>query len=183
MKFTFTYHDFSGMAHSECITFLECFMQLDCKKLYYSEPGAPLLSVCMLISNEMEYAGFIFDAYGTNGQISIYVDHIGDGIDDMFGSERGDDDHDSCISGWDGGIGTLRDVIMDFNEEIVAMNKTCKDEFLNKLCAKEEGGQEDTNYDVEDEDESETKSQVHAIFNESTHWKKQNPILVQKICS
>ncbi|CAH1419149.1 unnamed protein product [Lactuca virosa] len=115
-------------------------MQLDCKKLYYCEPGAPLLSDLMLISNEMEYAGFIFDVYGTDGQISLYVDHIGDEIDDMFDSEGGDDDHDSCISGGDDDIGTLRDVTVDFNEEIVTMNKKCNDEFLTKLYAQEEGG-------------------------------------------
>ena len=94
----------------------------------------------MPISNEMEYAGFIFDVYGTDGQISLFVDRIGDGIDDMYESEGGDDDHDSCISGGDNDIGTLRDVTVDFNEEIVTMNRTCIDEFLTKLCAQKEGG-------------------------------------------
>ncbi|CAI9302980.1 unnamed protein product [Lactuca saligna] len=107
----------------------------DCKKLYYYERGAPLLNGLTPISNEMEYAGFIFDAYGTHGQISLYVDHIGDGINDMFESEGAHDDHDSCISGGNDEIGPLRDVIVDFNEEIVTMNRTCNDEFLTKLCA------------------------------------------------
>ncbi|CAH1414682.1 unnamed protein product [Lactuca virosa] len=114
-------------------------MQLECKKLYYCEPGAPLLSDLMPISNEMEYGCFIFDAYGTDGQISLCVDHISDGIDDMFESEGGDDDHDSCISGGDDDIGILMDVTLDFNKEIVAMNRTCNDEFLIKLCAQEDG--------------------------------------------
>ena len=68
----------------------------------------------MPISNEMEYACFIFDAYGTDDQMSLYVDHIGDGIDYMFESEGGDDDHDSFISGGDDDIGTFRDVTVDF---------------------------------------------------------------------
>ncbi|CAH1440743.1 unnamed protein product [Lactuca virosa] len=88
----------------------------------------------MPISNELKYAGFIFDAYGIDVQISLYVDHIGHVIDDTFESEGGDDDHDSYISGRDDDIGTLKDVIVDFNEEIVTMNRTCNDEFLTKLC-------------------------------------------------
>ncbi|CAI9288054.1 unnamed protein product [Lactuca saligna] len=110
-------------------------MQLDCKKIYYCESGASILSGLMPISNEMEYTGFIFDAYGTNGQISLYVDHSGDGIEDMFESKGGDDDHDSCISGGDDDIGTLRDVKVDFNEEIVTMNRICNVELLTKLWA------------------------------------------------
>ena len=68
-------------------------------------------------------------------------------------------------------------MILDFNEEVVTLNITCNDDFLTKLCAQEEKKQEDNKRDVEDEDESDPISQVHVIFNESTHWKKQKPIL------
>lgn len=32
------------------------------------------------ILDDVEYVGFIFDAYGTNGKNFVYVDHVGAGI-------------------------------------------------------------------------------------------------------
>ncbi|CAI9288092.1 unnamed protein product [Lactuca saligna] len=100
INFTFNDHDFSRMTYGECVTFLERFMQESIKKLYYCEPGKPLISGITAIANDADYGGFIFQAYGTDGKICMYVDHDGQGIEDWFGSEieEGDGD-DSCIDG------------------------------------------------------------------------------------
>ncbi|CAH1427134.1 unnamed protein product [Lactuca virosa] len=87
MKFTFNDNDFSGMTYSEFITFLEWFKQKSIKKLYYYEPGKPLLYGITAILNDGDYASFIFYGYVTDGIISLYVDHYGQGIEDWFGTE------------------------------------------------------------------------------------------------
>lgn len=64
-------------------------MQEECKKLYYFELGKLLRTR-------------IFYAYGTDGEISLYMGHIDERIDDWFGEEEkedDDDDHDSCVVG------------------------------------------------------------------------------------
>ena len=114
-------------------------MQLDCKKLYYCELGVILLSDIIPIANDGDYTIFIFDAYWIDAQISFYVDHVDDGIDDLFESKREDDDHDSCILNGqnDDNISNIRVVVVDFNDEM-AWTWTCNDEFLSKLCAQED---------------------------------------------
>ncbi|CAH1415888.1 unnamed protein product [Lactuca virosa] len=137
INFTFNDHDFSGMTCGECITFLERFMQEIIKKLYYCEPGKPLISGITVIANDEDYGGFIFQAYRTDGKICMYVDHDGQRIEDWFGSEIDEEDgDDSCIDGGENEeeIDNLTDVDVDFNEGIVTMNRTKGDEFLNRLC-------------------------------------------------
>ncbi|CAH1446979.1 unnamed protein product [Lactuca virosa] len=105
---------FSGMAYSECITFLEWVMQESINKLYYCEPGKPLLYGITAIRNDGDYASFIFDAYGADGLTSLYVDHDGQGIEEWFGSEieEEEDGDDSCIDGGENEdeIDNLRDM-------------------------------------------------------------------------
>ncbi|CAH1436383.1 unnamed protein product [Lactuca virosa] len=84
------------------------------------------------ISDDVEYAAFIFDAYGTNGIISVYVDHIGVGVDGWFDDEDNDDDAcESCIDGEnEDNIDELRNVEFEINEDVVHMNRTSNDPFL-----------------------------------------------------
>lgn len=180
INFTFNDHDFSGMTYSECITFLERFMQESIKKLYYCEPGKPLIYGITAIANDEDYGGFIFHAYGTDGKICMYVDHDGQGIEDWFGSEIEEEDgDDSCIDGGENEdeIDNLTDVDVDFNEDIVTMNRTKGDEFLNRLCGEEEEGNDNNINDHDGHEEDANVTQQHSIFNELVPWKKQIPIL------
>nr|KAJ0228553.1 hypothetical protein LSAT_V11C100017830 [Lactuca sativa] len=113
------------LTYTECITFLERFMQESIKKLYYYEPLKPLISAITVITNDEEYGGFIFHAYGT---------------------DEDDDGDDSCIDGGENEdeIDNLIDVDVDFNEDIVTMNWTKGDDFQNKLYGEEEGGNDNT---------------------------------------
>ncbi|CAH1423348.1 unnamed protein product [Lactuca virosa] len=124
-------------------------MQESIKKLYYCEPGKPLISGITAIVNDEDYGGFIFHAYGTDGKICMYVDHDGKGMDDWFGFDVEEEDGNNvCIDGDknEDEIGNLTGVDPDFNEDIVTMNRTKGDDFLNKLCGEEEDGN-DNNID------------------------------------
>ncbi|CAI9260540.1 unnamed protein product [Lactuca saligna] len=162
------------MIYSKCVTFFEHFMHEDCKKLYYCEPGISLIEGLNPISDDVECVAVIFYAYGTDGIIYIYVDHIGVGVDGWFDDEDNDDDgRDSCIDGEnENNIDKLRNVDLEFNNDVVHMNKTLNDAFLSKLYVDEE---EDNNI-VEDDDGKEFKPniQTHSIFNELLHWKNKN---------
>ncbi|CAH1444975.1 unnamed protein product [Lactuca virosa] len=159
MKFTFNDHDFSGMTYSECITFLERFMQESIKKLYCCEPGKPLLSGIDVIANYEDRASFIFYAYGTDGIISLYVDHDGQGIEDWFGSEIEEEEYgdDSCIDGGENEdeIENIRDVEVDFNEDEVTMNRRKGDDFMSELYSEEEEGNDNNIGDDADGGEEE----------------------------
>ncbi|CAH1443453.1 unnamed protein product [Lactuca virosa] len=126
--------DFSSMTYSEFVTFLEHFMHEECKKLYYCEPGNSLMEGLNPISDDVEYDAFIFYAYGTDGVISVYVDHIGVGVDGWFD----DDERESCIDGEnEDNIDELRNVDFEFNEDTVHMNRTSNVPFLSNLCVDE----------------------------------------------
>ena len=177
VKTIFNDVDFSSMTYSEFVTFCERFMHEECKKFYYCEPENSLMEGLNPISNDVEYATFIFDAYGIDGIISVYVDHIGVGVDGWHDDEDNDDDeHESCIDGEnEDNIDELRNVAFEFNEDVVHMNRTSNDPFLSKLCVDDE----DENNIVDDDNgrEVEVNIQTHSIFNELLHWKKQKPIL------
>ncbi|CAI9273426.1 unnamed protein product [Lactuca saligna] len=177
VKTMFTDVDFSSMTYHEFVNFFERFMHEECKHFYYCEPGNSLMEGLNSISNDVEYVAFIFYAYGTNGIISVYVDHIGVGVDGWLDDEDNDDDeHESCIDGEnEDNIDELRNVAFEFNEDVVHMNRTSNDPFLSKLCADDE----DENNIVDDGNGREVKVniQTHSIFNELLHWKKQKPIL------
>nr|KAJ0197285.1 hypothetical protein LSAT_V11C700374720 [Lactuca sativa] len=131
-------------------------MHEECKKFYYYEPNMSFMEGLNPISDDVEYSAFIFDAYGTDGVILVYMDHIGVGVDGWHDDEDNDDDeHESCID--------------------VHMNRTSNDPFLSKLCVDDE----DANNIVDDDNgrEVEVNIQAHSIFNELLHWKKQKPIL------
>ncbi|CAH1426938.1 unnamed protein product [Lactuca virosa] len=140
VKTMFTDVDFSSMTYSEFVTFCERFMHEECKKFYYCEPGNSLMEGLNPISEDVEYVAFIFDAYGTDGVISVYVDHIGVGVDGWLDDEDNDDDeHESCIDGEnEDNIDELRNVAFEFNEDVVHMNRTSNAHFLSKLCVDEE---------------------------------------------
>nr|KAJ0213528.1 hypothetical protein LSAT_V11C400164660 [Lactuca sativa] len=164
----FTDVDFSSMTYFEFVTFCERFMHEECKKFYYCEPGNSLMEGLNPISDDVEYVAFIFYAYGTDGVISVYVDHIG--------VDNDNDEHESCIDGEnEDNIDELRNVAFEFNEDVVLMNKTSNDPFLSKLCVDDD----DENNIVDDDNgrEVEVNIQTHFIFNEPLHWKKQKPII------
>ncbi|CAI9265163.1 unnamed protein product [Lactuca saligna] len=164
------------MTYSEFVTFCERFMHEECKKFYYCEPDMSFMEGLNPISDDVEYSAFIFDAYGTDGVISVYVDHRV-GVDGWHDDEDNDDDeHESCIDGEnEDNIDELRNVSFEFNEDVVHMSRTSNDPFLSKLCVDDE----DANNIVDDENgrEVEVNIQAHSIFNELLHWKKQKPIL------
>ncbi|CAH1447772.1 unnamed protein product [Lactuca virosa] len=106
--------------------------------MYYCEPGLSLMDRLNLISDDVEFTTFIFDAYGTDGVISVYIDHVGVGVDEWFDDEEGDDDHESCIDGEnEDNIYELRNGNVEFNDDVVIMNRTSNDPFLSKLCVDE----------------------------------------------
>ncbi|CAI9299041.1 unnamed protein product [Lactuca saligna] len=184
IKFTFNDHDFSGITYSECITFLERFMQESINKLYYYEIRKSLLSGLTVIRNDGEYATFIFDAYGADGLIYIYVDHDGKGIED-FGSKIEEEEHgdNSYIDGGENEdeVNNHRDVEVEFNVDIVNMNKTKGDEFLSELCGEEEEGNDNNiGDDVDGCEEEANVTQQHSIFNDSNPWKKYYQILCMR---
>nr|KAJ0193793.1 hypothetical protein LSAT_V11C800402570 [Lactuca sativa] len=177
VKTIFNDVDFSSMTYSEFVTFCERFMHEECKKFYYYEPDMSFMEGLNPISDDVEYSAFIFDAYGTDGVISVYVDHIGVGVDGWHDDEDNDDDeHGSCIDGEnEENIDELRNVALEFNEDVVHMNRKSNDPFLSKLCVDDE----DANNIIDDDNgrEVEVNIQTHSIFNELLHWKKQKPIL------
>nr|KAJ0218784.1 hypothetical protein LSAT_V11C300131960 [Lactuca sativa] len=149
VKTMFTDVDFSSMTYYEFVNFFERFMHEECKKFYYCEPGNSLMEGLNPISNDVEYVAFIFDAYGTDGVISVYVDHIGVGVDGWLDDDDNDvDEHDSCIDGEnEDNIDEVRNVAFEFNEVVVYMNRTSNDPFLSKLCV----DHEDENNIVDDD--------------------------------
>ncbi|CAH1436409.1 unnamed protein product [Lactuca virosa] len=167
VKTMFTDVDFSSMTYFEFVTLCEHFMHEECKKLYCCELSNSLMEGLNPISDDVEHAAFIFDAYATDGVISVYVDHIGVGVDGRFD----DDERESCIDGEnEDNIDELSNIAFEFNEDVVHMNRTSNDPFLSKLCVDEE---EDNNI-IDDDNgrEFEPKIQTHSIFNELLHWKK-----------
>nr|KAJ0206594.1 hypothetical protein LSAT_V11C500244760 [Lactuca sativa] len=177
VKTMFTDVDFSSMTYYEFVSFFKRFMHEECKKFYYCERGNSLMEGLNPISNDVEYAAFIFDAYGIDGVISVYVDHIGVGVDGWLDDEDNDvDEHESCIDGEnEDNIDEVRNVAFEVNEVVVHMNRTSNDPFLSKLCVDDE----DENNIVDDDNgrEVEVNIQTHSIFNELLHWKKQKTIL------
>nr|KAJ0227772.1 hypothetical protein LSAT_V11C100021380 [Lactuca sativa] len=161
----FTDVDFSSMTYYEFVNFFERFMHEECKKFYYCEPGNSLMEGLNPISNDVEYVAFIFDAYGTDGVISVYVDHIGVGVDGWLNDDDNDvDEHESCIDGEnEDNIDEVRNVAFEFNEVVVHMNRTSNDPFLSKLCVDDE----DENNIVDDDNGREVE--VNIQTNELLH--------------
>ncbi|CAI9279346.1 unnamed protein product [Lactuca saligna] len=129
VKTIFNDVEFSSMTYSEFVTFCERFMHEECRKYYYCEPDMSFME-----GLNPEYSSFIFDAYGTDGVISVYVDHIGVGVDGWHDDEDNDDDeHDPCIDGEnEDNIDELRNVAFEFNEDVVHMNRTSNDPLLRQ---------------------------------------------------
>ncbi|CAI9299761.1 unnamed protein product [Lactuca saligna] len=136
VKTIFNDVDFSSLTYSEFVTFCERFMHEECKKFYYCEPDMSLMEGLNPILDDVEYSAFIFDAYGTDGVISVYVDHIGVGVDGWHDDEDNDDDeHESCIDGEnEDNIDELRNVTFEFNVDVVHMNRTSNDPFLWRIA-------------------------------------------------
>nr|KAJ0199436.1 hypothetical protein LSAT_V11C600338640 [Lactuca sativa] len=149
VKTIFNDVDFSSMTYSEFVTFCERFMHEECKKFYYCEPDMSFMEGLNPISDDVEYSAF-------NGVISVYVDHIGVGVDGWHDDEDNDDDeHESCIDGEnEDNIDELRNVAFEFNEDVMHMNRTSNDHFLSKLCVDDE----DANNIVDDDNGREVES-------------------------
>ncbi|CAH1433350.1 unnamed protein product [Lactuca virosa] len=131
VKTMFNDVDFSSMTFSECVTFFERFMHEEVKKMYYYESGLSLMDGLNPILDDVEFVAFIFDAYGADGVISVYIDHVGVGVDGWFDDEEADDDHESCIDGEnEDNIDKLRNGNVEFNKDVVSMNRTSEDPFL-----------------------------------------------------
>ncbi|KAL4579460.1 hypothetical protein LXL04_015608 [Taraxacum kok-saghyz] len=47
----------------------------------------PLVEALRPIADDVDYAGFVFNAYGTDDRIYVYVYHNGAGVEDRFGDE------------------------------------------------------------------------------------------------
>ncbi|CAI9278727.1 unnamed protein product [Lactuca saligna] len=104
------------------------------KNLYYREPEKSLCDDIRPTSYDVDYPFFIFDAYGTNGIILVYVDHVGDGSEWWFDEEQNEDDgDDSCFDSVENGD-NQRDVEVENDEDFIPMNRTSQDPFLSKLC-------------------------------------------------
>ncbi|CAI9290886.1 unnamed protein product [Lactuca saligna] len=156
VKTMFTNVDFSSMTYSEFVTFCEHFKHEE--------------------------------SYGTDGVIAIYVDHIGVGVGGWF-----DGEHEPCIDTHsnilvqyisiegkratsraanidEDNIDELRNVVFEFYEDVVHMNRTSNDPFVSKLCVDDE---EDNNI-IDDDNgrEVEPNIQTISIFNELLHWKR-----------
>ena len=84
MKSSFNNVDFSSMTYSDCVTFLEHFMHEEIKKLYYYEVEKALCDGIRPILDDVDYVAFIYDAYGIDDIIFVYVDHDGDGLGGGF---------------------------------------------------------------------------------------------------
>ncbi|CAI9282568.1 unnamed protein product [Lactuca saligna] len=141
--FTYTIddNDVSALTYSEFVTWIQRYMQEEFKKLYYCEPEKTLVEGIHHIANDVEYATFIFDAYGTDGKIFVYVDHAGVEIEEWFGDNLDKDDNcDSCIMGRDNEdkLDNLMNVSVDSTSEYVVIKRTSNDDLLSKLCVLDE---------------------------------------------
>lgn len=145
-------------------------MHEEIKKLYYCELEKALCDGIRPILDDVDYVAFIFDAYATNGIISVYVDHDCDELGGWFDEEKNEsDDNDSCVDGVENGD-NLRDVEVENDEDAITMNKTGHNPFLIQLCV--EWGLYDEENDFVDDDngmEMHDYLQIHSIFNESLH--------------
>ncbi|CAH1444156.1 unnamed protein product [Lactuca virosa] len=129
VKTMFNDVDFSSITYSECVNFFERFMHEDCKRLYYYELDISLIEGLILFQMMWNMLLLFFDAYGTDGIISVYMDHIGVGVDGWFDDEDNDDEvRESCIDGKnDDNIDELRNVEFEFSTDVVHMNITSID--------------------------------------------------------
>ncbi|CAI9297318.1 unnamed protein product [Lactuca saligna] len=164
-------NDFSSFFYSEFVTRIQGYMQEEFKKVYYYEPDETLVEGLCLIANDVHYVGFIFDAYRTDGNLFVYIDHSGVVIEQWFGDELNErDDRDSCIMGGDNEdeLDNLIDTGVDSTSKIVIINRTLNEYIWSKLNATYE--KNELHNTEGDKGKSNPHVQVHVIFNESLHW-------------
>lgn len=76
----FTNIDFANMGVRECVTFIELFTGEVVKKRFHCIPILPLSIGIHFIETDLDYVKFIDIDYKYI-KISIYVDHISDGLE------------------------------------------------------------------------------------------------------
>ncbi|CAI9269568.1 unnamed protein product [Lactuca saligna] len=106
------------------LNYQDVFMHEVIKKLYQCEPEKALCDGIRPILDDVYYVAFIYDAYGTNDIICMYVGHDGDGVVGRFDEEQNEgDDNDSCVDGVENEV-NLRYVEVENDEDAIPMNIT-----------------------------------------------------------
>ena len=185
--------DFAAMNLAACVEYLDRFIGEPIEKLFYAERHMPLELGVRWIEDDADYALFLDTGYEEPDlPISMYIDHSGDGIADLFNS---DNDESGGVTECEEERPTndkepVADDPMDIpnDKEPVAddppvelgedpqveLNRTNEDEFLGLLCVPN-GRDEET--DTEEDSEDETCQEPTPIFNPKIAWKLQEPVL------
>ncbi|KAL7608557.1 hypothetical protein Lser_V15G12744 [Lactuca serriola] len=155
------------------------------QNVYYCLPNIPLSRGIHPIVDHLDFDQFIDSGYEYR-EISVYVDHNGNGLEEWWDDDMNlvvSEDNESGLE--DNSVPRkeennapdethpnvgLEDKVIDIDK--VPLNKTTWDEFLSKLYPLE--GDTGDN-EVEEED-----VEIHSIFNPDMQWKRQVPILGMK---
>ncbi|KAL4577023.1 hypothetical protein LXL04_013124 [Taraxacum kok-saghyz] len=176
--------DFEGF-----VAFLERFIGETFEKLYYSQRNRPFKTGIRYIEDDVDYAMFLDTGFeAPEVPISIYLDHSGDGLAELFDSEsdgsghvtngeESEKDPESGLPEEDQFPDAIRysaglEVEIIHDETVDAnLNKTNGDEFLSKLCPV--GGY------VKDMDSitDGNPGTLFPKFNPNVNWRLQSPVL------
>ncbi|CAH1419176.1 unnamed protein product [Lactuca virosa] len=177
-QFLFTDVDWAGMDVRDFFDFLYRAIGEEFQNVYYCLPNIPLSRGIRPIVDDLDFAQFIDSRY-ENGEISVYVDHNRNGLEEWWDADMNlvvSEDNESGLE--DDGVPIneentapdethpnvgLEDEVIDIDK--IPLNKTTGDEFLSKLCPPE--GEIGDN-EVEEED-----VEIHYIFNPDMQWKRQ----------
>ncbi|CAH1449158.1 unnamed protein product [Lactuca virosa] len=176
--FLFTDVDWASMDVRDFFPFLDRAIGEEFQNLYYCLPNIPLSRGIRHIVDDLDFAPFIDTGY-EYGEISVYVDHNGNGLDEWWDDDMNlvvSEDNESGLE--DDGVPRtegntapdetypnvgLEDEVIDIDK--IPLNKTSGDEFLSILCPPEG----DTGHnEVEEED-----VEIHSIFNPDLQWNRQ----------
>ncbi|KAL4570237.1 hypothetical protein LXL04_025888 [Taraxacum kok-saghyz] len=81
--------DFAAMNLAACVEYLDRFIGEPIEKLFYAERHMPLELGVRWIEDDADYAFFLDTGYEEPDlPISMYIDHSGDGIADLFNSDN-----------------------------------------------------------------------------------------------
>ena len=176
--------DFEGF-----VAFLERFTGETFEKLYYSQRNRPFKTGIRYIEDDVDYAMFLDTGFeAPEDPISIYLDHSGDGLAELFDSESDGSGHvtngEESEKDPEGGLpeedqfpdairynAGLEDEIIHDETVDANLNKTNGDEFLSKLCPV--GGY------VKDMDSitDGNPGTLFPKFNPNVNWRLQSPVL------
>jgi hypothetical protein len=167
--------DFAAMNLAACAEYLDRFIGEPIAKLFYAERHMPLELGLRWIEDDADYAFFLDTAYEEPDEpISLYIDHSGDGIADLFNSDNDEsggvteceeerpsndkepvaDDPMDIPNGAGIGPELGEDPQVELGEDPqVELNRTNEDEFLGLLCMPT-GRDEETDTEEDSEDET-----------------------------